>query len=104
MKENYMKDAKTRPSERETPTSRKLLTPEQEAELAALDGNPDTTDIPEASEADWNKATHFYKVRKEAISVRLDADVLDWLRRNHDRYQVEINRILRERMEAESLR
>eukprot|EP01037_Dinobryon_pediforme_P014989 gene14989-15127_t len=83
------------------PTRRILLTPEQQAELAALNGNPDTTDIPEASDANWKNATHFYKVRKEAISLRLDADVLDWLRRNHDRYQVEINRILREKMEAE---
>lgn len=43
-----------------------------------------------------------YRVRKKPISIRLDADVLDWLRTRHDRYQVEINRILRERMEAEA--
>ena len=43
----------------------------------------------------------FYKPRKEAISLRIDADVLDWLRHRSDRYQSEINRILREKMEAD---
>jgi uncharacterized protein (DUF4415 family) len=33
--------------------------------------------------------------------LRLDADILDWLRRRNERYQPEINRILRERMEAD---
>jgi uncharacterized protein (DUF4415 family) len=40
--------------------------------------------------------------RKEPISIRLDDDVLDWLRRRGDRYQTEINRILRLAMEAET--
>jgi uncharacterized protein (DUF4415 family) len=31
----------------------------------------------------------------------MDADVLDWLRQNHERYQPEINRILREKMTAD---
>jgi uncharacterized protein (DUF4415 family) len=35
-------------------------------------------------------------------SLRLDADVLDWLRNKHARYQPEINRILREKMEADT--
>jgi uncharacterized protein (DUF4415 family) len=83
-------------------TKRLALTPEQEGELRALDGVPDTIDIPEAPAENWRDARRFYKVRKEPISIRLDADVLDWLRRKHDRYQVEINRILREKMEAEA--
>jgi len=82
-------------------TERLALTPEQEAQLRTLDGVPDTTHIPEAPVENWRSARRFYKVRKEAISIRVDADVLDWLRRKHDRYQVEINRILREKMEAE---
>jgi uncharacterized protein (DUF4415 family) len=39
--------------------------------------------------------------RKEAISLRVDMDVLDWLRRKAPGYQSIINRTLRERMEAE---
>jgi uncharacterized protein (DUF4415 family) len=74
------------------------------AALAALDGRtPDTEDVPPAPEANWAAAVRgkFYKPRKEAISLRLDMDVLDWLRRKGPGYQTEINRILRERMEAE---
>ncbi len=72
------------------------LTEAQRAQLAALDDvTPDTNDIPEAAAANWDYARRFYKPRKEPISIRLDADVLDWLRRRGDRYQTEINRILR---------
>ncbi len=76
------------------------LTETQLAQLRALDGHPDTADIPEAPGENWERARRFYKPRKEAISLRLDADVLDWLKRRSERYQTEINRILREKMEA----
>ncbi len=87
---------------KEASTNRLALTPEQEAQLRQLNGVPDTTDIPEAPAENWRDAYRFYKVKKEPISIRVDADVLDWLRRKHDRYQVEINRILREKMEADA--
>jgi uncharacterized protein (DUF4415 family) len=87
---------------RGTLTNRRLeLTEAQLAQLRALGGNPDTADIPEAPAENWAHARQFFKPRKEAISIRLDADVLDWLRRRSDRYQSEINRILREKMEAD---
>jgi uncharacterized protein (DUF4415 family) len=78
------------------------LTPDQLAQLQALSGTPDTSDLPEAPAESWARAQRFYKPRKEAISLRLDADVLDWLRHRSERYQTEINRILRDRMEAET--
>jgi uncharacterized protein (DUF4415 family) len=73
------------------------------AQLDALDGEPDTSDIPEAPAENWATAVRgkFYRPRKEAISLRLDMDVLDWLRRQGPGYQTTINRILRERMEAD---
>ena len=78
------------------------LTPEQLADLQAVQGlAPNTDDIPEAPTENWDHVRRFYRPRKEAISLRLDADVLDWLRRRNERYQPEINRILRERMEAD---
>ena len=78
------------------------LTDAQIAQLDALaDIEPDTDDIPEAPEANWAYAQRFYRPRKEAISVRIDADVLHWLRQRGNRYQTEINRILRAAMEAE---
>lgn len=87
---------------RETSTSKRSeLTETQLAQLRALDGNPDIVDIPEASAENWARARRFFRPRKEAISIRVDADVLDWLRRRSDRYQSEINQILREKMEAD---
>ncbi len=82
------------------------LTGDQTAQLLALEGRePDTQDIPEAPAESWQHAQRgagaFWKVRKEAISLRPDMDVLDRLRRQEPGYQTTINRILRERMEAE---
>ena len=72
------------------------------AQLRALDGRaPDTADIPEASDESWRGARRFFKPRKEAVSLRLDADVLDWLRRTSDRCQSRINQILRKEMETQ---
>ena len=65
---------------------------------------PGTDDIPERPEANWATARRLYKPRKEAISLRLDADVLEWLRGRSERYQTEINRLLRALMEAETTR
>ena len=88
-------------------TSRVVLTESQLAQLRGLEGRaPDTVDIPEAPAENWATAERgqFFRPRKQAISLRLDMDLLDWLRRRNPRYQTEINRILRDRMEAESRR
>jgi len=76
------------------------LTPAQQAQLDALTGRPDTDDTPEAPAENWERA-HLFRSRKQAISLRLDADVLDWLRRGGDGWQTRINRILRDRMDAD---
>jgi uncharacterized protein (DUF4415 family) len=81
------------------------LTKVQLAQLKALEGRqPDTADIPEAPAENWNPAKRgpYFRPRKEAISLRVDMDVLDWLRRRGPGYQTEINRILREKMDAET--
>jgi uncharacterized protein (DUF4415 family) len=83
----------------ETESTTADLTPEQQADLAALrSSEPDTASIPPASDAHWRYAGRFYQPRKEAISLRLDAEVLNWLRTRHERYQPELNRILRDEM------
>jgi len=82
------------------------LTAVQLAQLKALEGRkPDTVDIPEAPAENWKTARRgpFFRPRKEAISLRVDMDVLDWLRRRGPGYQTEINRILREKMEADTI-
>ncbi len=75
----------------------------QLAQLKELEGcAPDTVDIPEAPAENWTGARRFYRPIKEPISIRVDADVLDWVKRRSNRYQVEINRILRQAMDAET--
>ncbi len=80
------------------------LTPAQIARLDEIEAVfGDDLEIPETTPEQWATAVRgkHYKPRKEAISIRMDMDVLDWLRRKGPGYQTEINRILRERMIAE---
>ena len=46
----------------------------------------------------WDHAQVVWPVGKEAISIRLDQDVLDWFRRSGPRYQSRINAVLRSYM------
>ena len=67
------------------------------ARLAALpDAAIDTSDIPEIR--DWSGAIRggLYKPRKQAITIRLDADLVAFFKAHGGRYQTEINRALRE--------
>ena len=73
---------------------------EELAALAAMpDGEIDTSDIPEIT--DWSKAVvgRFYRPVKETVTIRLDADVLDWLKQGGKGYQTRVNKILRAVME-----
>ena len=79
------------------------LTPEQRAETDALAAMPDdqidTSDIPE--QWDWSDARRgvFFRPIKQQITLRLDADLIDWFRRHPEEdggYQTRINRALRE--------
>jgi len=85
-------------------TALKPLTAEQKAELATLaeapDNEIDTSDIPELTEVFWKNAVRnpFYKPRKTSTTVRIDADVLAWLRSQGPGYQSRINAILRRAM------
>ncbi len=63
--------------------------------LAELpDDRIDTTDIPEAS---LNARPGLYRARKTPVTLRLDADVVEWFKAHaRDRgYQTEINSVLR---------
>src|SRR6202451_360616 len=87
--------------------SRRVLTPRQKKELAALAALPDrqidTSDIPELPPGAWKDAVRgrFYRPVKQAVSMRLDADVVAWLKKRGKGYQTRANRILRQRMLAE---
>jgi len=62
----------------------------------------DTTDIPQV--LDWSKAAvgKFYRPIKKPLTIRLDADVLAWLKARGKGYQTRINSILRDSMEKAS--
>lgn len=83
------------------------LTAKQKRELALLDtladDQIDTSDIPELPVDAWKNAVpgRFYRPIKQAVSLRLDADVVAWLKRPGKGYQTRVNRILRERMLTE---
>ena len=78
----------------------------QDAEIKRLlakgtvpDEQLDLSDIPEIT--DWSHAVRhgkFYRPVKQQTSVRLDADVLAWLKAQGKGYQTRMNKILREAM------
>ncbi len=80
------------------------LTVAQKAELKALQAKPDSqidySDIPPLQEDFWKKAVRnpFYRPTKTSTTVRIDSDVLHWLRAHGKGYQSRINAILRREM------
>jgi uncharacterized protein (DUF4415 family) len=80
------------------------LTARQKREVQALARSPedavDTSDIPELPPSAWNNAVRgkWYRPVKQAVSIRLDADVLAWLRGKGNGYQTRVNALLREKM------
>lgn len=79
------------------------LTPELQAELDVLAAMPeseiDTTDMPPI--ADWSEAVRggLYRPVKRPMSLRVDADVIEWFQRQGQGYQTRMNLALREYVE-----
>jgi uncharacterized DUF497 family protein/uncharacterized protein (DUF4415 family) len=86
---------------RDNPTA---LTAQREDELKALakksDDDIDYSDIPSSDDEPWSEAVRgkFYRPLKTQASVRIDADVMEWLKRPGKGYQTRLNAILREAM------
>ena len=80
------------------------LSVKEKAEIAALRSKPDreieTSDIAPLTKEFWKNAVRnpFYKPTKTATTVRVDSDVLVWLKSNGKGYQTRLNTILREAM------
>ena len=78
-------------------------------ELAILAAKPeaeiDFSDLPATSRKDWQNAERgkFYRPIKQQLTVRVDADVLAWLKSQGSGYQSRLNDILRNAM-LEALR
>jgi uncharacterized protein (DUF4415 family) len=79
------------------------LTVREQAELTALEALPDeaidTREMPEIK--DWSRAERgrFYRPVKRQITLRLDADVIDFFERGGKGYQTRMNEALREWVE-----
>ena len=91
------------------PANPRKLSRRQTAELAALaaraDSGIDYSDIPPLTDEFWKNAVRdkFYKPLKTSTTVRIDSDVLAWLRSQGKGYQSRLNAILRQKM-MESLK
>ena len=64
------------------------------------DGEIDTSDIPELTEEFWRNAVRnpFYRPVKQQLTLRLDADIIAWPRRQDRGYQTRANALLRDAM------
>jgi uncharacterized protein (DUF4415 family) len=89
-----------------TPETLPRMTEERAAEIKAMIDSPnyeiDYSDIPELTDEQLKNAIRgrFYRPMKKQITARLDADVLDWLKKQGKGYQSRMNAILRREMLA----
>lgn len=80
------------------------VTPAMKRRLKKLAERPDSeidfSDIPELTEDFWKNAipSPFYRPVKKQLTVRLDSDVIAWLRKNGTGYQTRMNALLRSAM------
>ena len=84
----------------------KKLTKRQAEEIEAIrnirDEDIGLSDIPEIT--DWSNSVRgkFYRPIKKSVTVRLDADVLAWLKSKGEGYQTRLNAMLRQMMERDA--
>jgi uncharacterized protein (DUF4415 family) len=80
----------------------KRLTREQKRDIAAVaakrDQDVDFSDIP--ATVDWSRAEvgKFHRPPKKSVTMRLDADILQWLKAYGKGYQTRVNLLLRHAM------
>lgn len=80
------------------------LTEAQKVDLRELANKPDEeidfSDIPQLDDDFWKNAVRnpFYRPVKIPTSIRIDADILAWLKGQGKGYQSRINEILRQAM------
>jgi uncharacterized protein (DUF4415 family) len=80
------------------------MTPARKRKLARLAARPDSeidfSEIPHLNESFWKNAVRnpFRRRAKQQLTVRLDADVVAWLRRRGKGYQTRLNGLLRKAM------
>ncbi len=68
---------------------------------AIQDQDIDYSEIPEADESFWQRVELQMPQPKKGIYIRLDTDVIDWLKSKGKGYQTRMNAMLRELMRSE---
>ncbi len=81
----------------------KQLTAKKRASLRRLAQRPDSeidlSDIPEIRQFPSDAVIgKFYRPKKQSVTLRLDADVLAWLKASGEGYQTRVNAYLRQLM------
>lgn len=71
------------------------------AKTARPDSETDFSEIPPLEESFWRNAVRnpYYRPLRQQLTVRLDADVVAWLRRPGKGYQTRLNQVLRTAMQ-----
>jgi uncharacterized protein (DUF4415 family) len=69
---------------------------------AMRDADIDFSDIPKLGKSFWKTARLTMPEPKDRLTIRVDHDVVQWLKKNGRGYQTRINAILRSYMEAKS--
>ena len=83
---------------------KKITNRQRQTELKVLsairDEHIDTSDIPELTEEQLTRAVRgqMYRPIKKPVTMRLDADVIEWLKRDGRGYQTKANALLRQEM------
>ncbi len=83
------------------------LTTQQLAQLADLETMPDEdidySDIAATTSNQWLEAKRavFYRPVKQQLTLRIDADVVEWFKNQGKGYQTRINELLRQAMMKE---
>ena len=86
----------------------KRLSKEQQRDIAALakkkDEDIDFSDMPEI--VDWSQAEmgKFYRPAKRSVTMRVDEDILKWLKSYGPGYQTKVNLLLRHAMASTTAR
>lgn len=79
-------------------TATRDISAELERINAMKDEDIDYSDIPPVRDFSNFVRGKFYRPEKQAVTIRLDSDVVAWFKDREPKYQTAVNRVLREYM------
>lgn len=97
---SYQRGKQPRSREKRMRIRAKSHDDELEQLIKLRDDQIDTSDIPEVKDWAGGVIGRFYRPIKEPVTVRIDADILAWLKSGGPGYQTRINALLREAMRS----